>query len=187
MWIIESGDLVAAEPAAQEIAARAEAMSAIYNESRELMANEGEMSPEDVVEWYADLRAEGGRPFFLYIRGELAGDADLRALDLKIGEGEFAIVLGGAAKGQGFGTRFASMVHAFAFHQLGLERLRVSIVPANKPSLRLFEKLGYLPDDSPAARALVDDESDLTLSLERSRFDALFPAAKAGLTLHDRA
>jgi hypothetical protein len=47
----------------------------------------------------------------------------------------------------------------------------VTILPANRASLRLFEQLGYGPDDSPRARSLIDEESDVTLSMGRDSFE----------------
>jgi hypothetical protein len=35
----------------------------------------------------------------------------------------------------------------------------------------LFEQLGYGPDDSPRARSLIDEESDVTLSVECAAFE----------------
>ena len=60
---------------------------------------------------------------------------------------------------------------------LGLERIFVSIIPANLPSQRLFAKIGYARDDSPAARAFADDPTDLTLSMVRTTFEAAHAAA----------
>jgi hypothetical protein len=50
----------------------------------------------------------------------------------------------------------------------------VSILPENVASRRLFERLGYVLDDSPAARAIADEPTDVTMSLERARFEKLF-------------
>jgi hypothetical protein len=47
----------------------------------------------------------------------------------------------------------------------------VTILPANRASVRLFEQLGYEPDSSPRARGLIDEESDVTLSVQRSLFE----------------
>ena len=41
------------------------------------------------------------------------------------------------------------MLHAFGYDVLGLERIYISVIPANAASRRLFEKLGYQRDDSP--------------------------------------
>jgi hypothetical protein len=47
----------------------------------------------------------------------------------------------------------------------------VTILPANGPSIRLFQQLGYAPDSSPRARSLIDEESDVTLSMDRAAFE----------------
>jgi RimJ/RimL family protein N-acetyltransferase len=48
-------------------------------------------------------------------------------------------------------------------------------VPANAASRRLFEKLGYRPDASPAARAYADEDADVSLSLARADFERAHP------------
>ena len=85
---------------------------------------------------------------------------------------EFAILIGRRPEqGKGMGTRFAILLHAFAFRGLGLSRVYISIIPANLPSQRLFTRLGYRTDNSPTARAFADDDNDLTLSLDRASFE----------------
>ena len=66
---------------------------------------------------------------------------------------------------------WAFVMATFAFRRLGLERVYASIIPANAPSLRLFEKLGHRRDDGPTARRHADEADDVTLSLPRDRFD----------------
>ncbi len=170
--------LMALEPTAEEVREHAPALAAAYNDPHNgaMMAHTAEMSPADVIEHFAALRASGGRPFLLFQGGALAGDADLRHIER--GHAEMAILVAArAAQGRGLGTRFARMLHAFAFGTLGLERVFVTILPENAASLRLFEKLGYTPDGSPEARAFADDPSDVSLSLAR----ASFQQARAGL------
>jgi RimJ/RimL family protein N-acetyltransferase len=100
----------------------------------------------------------------------LMGDADFRNIEGRVGE--FAIMIGGrATQGRGLGTRFGLMLHVFGFAVLGLEQIYISVIPANIASRRLFEKLGYQIDDSPAAREFIDEESDLTMSLARATFE----------------
>jgi RimJ/RimL family protein N-acetyltransferase len=101
----------------------------------------------------------------------MVGDADVR--NIVDGAAEIAIQI--AARGQqgrGLGTRFAVMIHAFAFRTLELARMYISLIPVNVASRRLFEKLGYTLDDSPQARAFIDEESDLTMSLDRPSFES---------------
>jgi RimJ/RimL family protein N-acetyltransferase len=170
-WPTEAGCLRAYEPTAEEIAAAAPSLAEFYNDAynRAMMGNSVVMAARDVVEHFASLRRAGGKPFLLAHDGVLAGDADLRHLATRTAE--FAILVGRRPEqGKGLGTRFAISLHAFAFAGLGLERLFISIVPANLPSQRLFARLGYQPDSSPAARVFADRDSDLTFSLDRETF-----------------
>lgn len=177
LWAVEwkqGGELLEAiEPTAEELLRAAPALAAFYNDdhNRRMMAHDDEPhAPEDVIAYYEVLRAEGGRPFLLYLDGLLMGDADFR--NVREGSGEFAIMIGArAAQGRGLGTRFGRMLHAFGFQILRLARIYISVIPANTASRRLFEKLGYQIDESPAARAFIDEESDLTMSLARATFD----------------
>jgi RimJ/RimL family protein N-acetyltransferase len=172
-WPAADGVLVAREARAAEVGVASAQLAAWYNEdyNRSMLSNTEALDAADVREYYGNLREEGGRGFLLYADERLLGDADLRHLDLARGTGEFAILIGErAVQGRGFGTRFALMLHALAFLKLGLERLYVAIIPANRGSLRLFEKLGYQPDDSPAARTYVDEADDRTLSFARADF-----------------
>ena len=114
---------------------------------------------------------EGGRNFLLNFEGKLMGDADLRNVDPAKHTAELAILIGErSVQGRGFSTRFALMLHALAYTALGLERIYVTIIPANRGSLRLFEKLGYQRDDSPAARSYIDADDDVTMSFGREDF-----------------
>ena len=137
-----------------------------------MLSHEEDLTPDEVIEHYRTLADEGGRPFLLERDGALVGDADLRRVER--GRAEAAILVGDrSVQGKGLGTRFGVMLHAFAFRVLGLERMYASIIPANRPSLRLFEKLGYEPDQTAAARRYADEPDDVTLSLPRARFDEL--------------
>ena len=173
-WQTPDGGLRAYTPTVEEITRFAPGLAAFYNDAynREMMSNTVAMSPGEVVEHFQSLRAAGGLPFLLEREGELFGDADFRHLGG--GTAEFAILIGRRPEqGKGLGTRFALLLHALAFGPLDLERVFVSIIPANLPSQRLFAKLGYQPDHGPAARAFAEDESDVTLSLGRDAFASL--------------
>jgi len=156
-----------------EVDAAAGQLAAWYNEehNRAMMSNTVEMDTADVREHFATVGQEGGHTFLLYFDGRLLGDADLRHVDPQARTGEFAILIGErSVQGRGLGTRFALILHALAFEKLGLDRIYVSIIPANSGSLRLFEKLGYQRDDSPAARAYIDEDDDVTMSFGRDEF-----------------
>jgi RimJ/RimL family protein N-acetyltransferase len=165
--------LEAHEPTAAEVDAAAAHLSAWYNEehNRAMMSHAELLDPGDVREHYANVWQEGGRNFLLYADGRLMGDADLRHVDTTTRTAEFAIMIGERnVQGRGYGTRFALMLHALAFAALGLARIYVTIIPQNRGSLRLFEKLGYQRDVSPAARSYIDEEDDVTLSFGRDDF-----------------
>jgi RimJ/RimL family protein N-acetyltransferase len=168
------------EPTRAEVAQVAPRLASFYNDphNRTMLAHEDALSVSDVGAHYRTLASEGGRAFLLEIDGLLVGDADLRHVD---GErAEVAILVGERAiQGKGLGTLFGVMLHTFAFRALHLTRLYASIIPANAASLRLFARLGYQRDDSPAARRLIDEPDDVTLSLAATRFEELHGALAA--------
>jgi RimJ/RimL family protein N-acetyltransferase len=185
-WTRATDTLRVLEPDAAQVLALAPQLALYYNEphNRSMMAHTQEMSIADVVEHYALLRAEQGRPLMLFAGGRLVGDADLRGIG--DGRAELAIMVGDRAlQGRGLGTAFGVMAHALAFRMLGLTRTCVSILPENDASRRLFERLGYLLDDSPAARAIADEPTDVTMSLERARFEQRFATELAALAFYD--
>ncbi|HEY5281331.1 MAG TPA: GNAT family protein, partial [Polyangia bacterium] len=129
-----------------------------------------DMSAEEVVEYYSESREDGDRLFLLEQNGVLVGDADFRNIDAD--SAEYAIMIGARnLQGQGLGRKFTIMLHAWLFRGLGLDRVYVTILPANRASVRLFEQLGYDADNSPRARGLMDEEDDVTLSVGRAAFE----------------
>lgn len=183
--------LVAEEPTVGEVAAHAEALAGFYSDpaNATLLGHAEPLTQADVIEHYADLDEAGARQFLLYVDGELAGDADLRGL--AGGSAEFAFLIGApSAQGQGLGTRFALMLHAFAFAPpplgAGLDTVYASVVPANAASVRVFAKLGYEVDDSPAARAYADEPADLVLATHRAEFVARHAEALAAIVVEPR-
>jgi len=180
-------DLVAFEPTAAEVADVAGALAAAYSEphNARMMGHEEPFTAADVVEHYTMMLDDGARPFLLEWDGALVGDADLRAIDG--GHAEVALMVSAPSlQGRGLGTRFALMLHTFAFSTLGLERLYVAILPSNTASRRLFEKLGYRADDSPTARAHVDDASEASLSIARADFERAHGSAAGEIQVQPR-
>jgi RimJ/RimL family protein N-acetyltransferase len=182
------GDLAAIEPTPEEVAAAAPVLGAAYNDPHNapLMGHVDALTAGDVMDHYADLADEGAHAFLLYEAGELAGDGDLRDLDDEARDCEMAIMIAArASQGRGLGTRYAIMLHAFAFRALALARVYVAIVPRNYASRRMFEKLGYVLDDGDRARELAEP-GDLTFSLERSVFETLHRVALAEIEISPR-
>ena len=131
--------LRAFEPTPVEVQAVAVELSSYYNDAhnRAMLTHEEDMSVEDVAEHYAESRERGDRPFLLELDGVLVGDADFRHFDSK--SAEYAIMIGARKlQGKGLGRKFTTMLHAWAFRGLGLDRVYVAILPANRASVRLF-------------------------------------------------
>jgi RimJ/RimL family protein N-acetyltransferase len=187
-WTTPAGELSAIEPRGEEVTAHAGELAAAYNDPRNapLLGHSEPIDADEVVEHYESMMADGARPFLLYRDSALAGDGDLR----KLGDGaaEFAFLVSSpSAQGKGLGTRFALMIHAFAFHTLGLRRVYASIVPDNVASRRVFEKLGYSLDEAPEAARYADEPGDLVMSIERARFETLHAEALAEIRIAKRS
>lgn len=187
-WSTPSGELAAIEPRVEEVTIHAAELAAAYNDPRNatLLGHAEPLSEAEVVEHYEAMMDDGARPFLLYRDGALAGDGDLRKLDR--GAAEFAfLVAAPSAQGKGLGTRFAIMIHAFAFRTLGLARVYASIVPDNVASRRVFEKLGYALDTSPEAADYADEPGDLVMSIHRAGFENLHADALGAIRIAERS
>lgn len=169
-WTSALGELVAEEPTAPEIDAALPVLRAGYNEPTNavLLGHTAPLADDDVREHYAALRSGSGRAFLLYRDGVLVGDADLRGVADGIGEFAF-LIADPAAQGQGLGTRFARMIHTLAFGPLGMARLYAAIVPDNAASRRVFDKLGYVVDNTVQGLEY-GDPGDIVLVVERAAF-----------------
>ena len=161
--MIQWGELSAIVPTRDEIARYAPALAAAYNDPRNstLLGNTQPLTADEVVEHYQSVEY----PFVFLQAGELAGDGDLRGV--VNGAAELAFLIAApSAQGKGLGTRFALMLHAFAFGQLALDRVYASVIPENTASRRVFEKLGYVVDET----GEYGDEGDVVLRIDKPRF-----------------
>jgi RimJ/RimL family protein N-acetyltransferase len=171
-WSTPAGELLAVEPGPEDLERHAAALAAAYNDPHNapLLGHTEVMTEDDVIAHYASVSDDGGYNFLVFRDGALVADADLR--HVAGGAAEFAFLVAAVtAQGQGLGTRVAMMLHAFAFAQLRLDRVYASIVPGNAASRRVFDKLGYAIDASPAARAYADEPGDITMVVERPAFE----------------
>ncbi len=187
-WDTDAGQLTAIEPTLDEVRVHAAQLAAGYNEPRnaELMGHAEPLSNDEVVDHFDAAMEDGVRSFLLFVDGTFVGDGDLRGARGETAEFAFMIAAP-TIQGKGLGTRFALMIHAFGFAQLGLARIYASLVPHNVASRRVFEKLGYRVDDGPEARSYADEPGDLTLVLERSTFERTHAAAVAQIRIGMRA
>jgi len=181
------GKLIAIEPGLDEVATHAAELAAGYNEPENArhMGHVEHISELEVVEHYAGMLKEGARVFLLYLEGALVGDADLRGE--RNGAAEFAFMIAARnQQGKGLGTKFALMLNAYAFAIAGLDRVYASVAPDNHASRRVFEKLGYVRDDGPEARAFADEVGDVTMVIERSGFERAHAGELAQLRIGPR-
>jgi RimJ/RimL family protein N-acetyltransferase len=166
-YSITWNELVAIEPTRDEVRTHAAALAVAYNDPRNapLLGHTTLLTEADVIEVYDGMFSSGARPFLLFRDNVFAGDGDLRGI--ADGRAEFAFLVASPdAQGQGLGTRFATMIHAFGFGALGLSKIYASVVPQNVASRRVFEKLGYVEE----ASTDYGDEGDVVLAVERARF-----------------
>lgn len=183
-WSTPGGELVAIEPRPDEVVRHAARLAAAYNDPHNapLLGHTEPVNAGDVVAHYAQVAQAGGHNFLVLRDRELVADADLR----KVGDGaaEFAfLVASPSAQGQGLGTRVATMIHAFGFGRLGLDRIYASLLPGNAASRRVFDKLGHRVDASPAARAYADDPGDVTMGIDRAAFERAHARAMAEIRI----
>jgi RimJ/RimL family protein N-acetyltransferase len=175
-WLREGVLYRAIEPSARLVDEHADTLLAWYNlpSNAAMMGNTVEMSRDDVVEYWATVTERAARGFLLFVDDDLAGDAELRNLTRE--RAEFSIMIG-SNQGRGLGATFSAMVHVFAFRALGVERIYVQPKPENVRVQRMELRLGYAIDNSPEARALVDDQRDVTMSISRRVFAEKNPEA----------
>jgi RimJ/RimL family protein N-acetyltransferase len=186
-WSTPAGQLLAIEPWRDEIARCAGALADAYNDPRNapLLGHTEPSSPLDVIAHYDRLARHGGHGFLVLRDGALIGDADLRGVADDVAEFAF-LIAAVAEQGKGLGTRLATMIHAFAFAELGLGRVYASIVPRNTASRRVFEKLGYAIDTGPVARGFADDPDDVTMVIDRASFERSHALAMAEIEISMR-
>lgn len=182
-WATPHGELLAYEPRLDEVAEHVRVLAAAYNDPHNapLLGHTQPLVESEVLDHYESLLGQAAHPFLLFADGALAGDGDIRGI--AEGAGEFAFMIAApSAQGKGLGTRFATMLHAFAFSHLPIDRLYASIVPANTASRRVFDKLGYTVDDSAAARDYADD-GDVTMMIDKATFARQHAAAMAQIRI----
>lgn len=182
-WTTPAGELCALEPQLDEVAEHVKTLAAAYNDPHNapLLGHEAKLSETEVLDHYESLLDQGAHPFLLYCDGVLAGDGDVRGIGDRAAEFAFLIAAPGA-QGKGLGTRFATMIHVFAFAHLPIDVMYASIIPANAASRRVFQKLGYDVDVSLRAQEFAD-AGDVTMSIDRATFERMHAPAMAQIRI----
>ncbi|MBO0887246.1 MAG: GNAT family N-acetyltransferase, partial [Acidimicrobiales bacterium] len=95
-----------------------------------------------------------GYGFGIFVNDRLAGEINLSAVQRgPFQSGYVGYWIDQALAGQGYMPEAAVVLFRYAFEELGLHRLQVSIIPRNRASRRVAEKLG-LRDEGTALRYL---------------------------------
>lgn len=67
----------------------------------------------------------------------------VKELQKRPGQGELAYCIGYAFEGKGLRTKFVEKIVEWSFKEAGLNRLQIIAHQANRPSIRVAEKLGF--------------------------------------------
>lgn len=99
----------------------------------------------------------GGYGFGIFVDGRLAGEITLSSIQRgPFQNGFIGYWVDQQAAGQGLAPEAVVLVLRFAFEDLRLHRVEIAIVPRNRPSRRVVEKLG-LREEGVAVRFLEID------------------------------
>lgn len=110
---------------------------------------------EQTREWLGNMlatRPPEGEDFVVEHRGRVIGKAGCYRLP------EIGYILHPDAWGQGFATEALTAVIAHVFATHPVEALRADVDPRNPASIRLLERLGFVPDGSAKRTWLVGEE-----------------------------
>jgi len=104
------------------------------------------------------------------LKDEIIGDIGLHFLGSRNEQVELGCTIDREHQGNGYAKEALSEVISFLFHTLDKHRLIASIHPANIPSIKLFESLGFRRDDHLKDSRLPDESrvTDLVYYLSKS-------------------
>ena len=78
--------------------------------------------------------------------GDLVGRCGLIRVDWKNRVGEIGIMIGAPYRGRGYGTEAMELLCRFAFQEMNLHKLKVSVFAFNKAAIRCYEKNGFVQE-----------------------------------------
>lgn len=143
---IETGDVQLRRPEPDDV----DDLLAVKNDrvaARQLGGfNEG-YSRSDIEQWIADTTARENDVIWVISEseGRCIGHVGLYKIDQRIRSAEFGILIGSAAhRGKGIGKRVTERVLRYAFEELGLNRVQLTVLDTNYRAIRLYESLGFV-------------------------------------------
>ena len=78
--------------------------------------------------------------------GDLVGRCGLIRVDWKNRLGEIGIMIGTPYRGRGYGTEAMELLCRFAFREMNLHKLKVSVFAFNKAAIRCYEKNSFVQE-----------------------------------------
>ena len=78
--------------------------------------------------------------------GDLVGRCGLIRVDWKNRVGEIGIMIGAPYRGRGYGTEAMELLCRFAFQEMNLHKLKVSVFAFNKAAIHCYEKSGFIQE-----------------------------------------
>lgn len=143
MFYISKG-LLLRKPSAQD----AEALYELKNEresARLLGGFSCGYSREDIADWIVFHRKRSDEQVFLIEdRKCVVGHVGLYNIDFRVRKGEFAILIGKPeARGRGIGEACTKWMCDFAFENLNLQRIELTVLSENLRALNLYKKCGF--------------------------------------------
>ncbi|NDJ86975.1 MAG: GNAT family N-acetyltransferase [Chloroflexi bacterium] len=104
------------------------------------------MTEDDETEWYERMRQSDNVTFAIRTRDEhlLIGNLGLNAIDWRSRWATFGIAVGDKNFwGQGYGPEATRLLLRYAFRELNLNRVELSVHSFNKRAIKSYEKCGF--------------------------------------------
>jgi diamine N-acetyltransferase len=127
---------------------------------------------EQQAAWFR-LNTEGDRRVFSLIalpEETLIGNGGFVAIDTVSKTAEFRITIGHPDyRGKGYGTEASRLLLSYGFSTLGVDTVRLRVLPANEAALKMYRKVGFtVAGEDP-------EKGGLRLTMSRDQFAALHP------------
>lgn len=105
---------------------------------------------EDLRRWVEFHRERADEVLYVIVdpaRGRVVGHVGLYKIDSRIGQAEFAILLGPVAGwGKGLGKAITRFMVGLAFDHLNLRRVTLQVLSTNERASRLYRSLGFVEE-----------------------------------------
>ncbi|GAA4168544.1 GNAT family protein [Gryllotalpicola koreensis] len=101
---------------------------------------------EQMKKWFSNDGVRGGGNFAVESldSGEVVGGVNIWGGRLPERAGTLAIQIGGPFVGKGFGTDALRVAVDFAFRELGLNRLQLTVAAFNSRGIKAYQKAGFV-------------------------------------------